>query len=302
MQAFDSPVPFWKMSGSGNDFVVIDNRSAVVPHASAAGFTRAVCQRGVSVGADGVVLISTANEADVNFRWRYLNADGSDGEMCGNGAMCAARFALLNGIAPERCCFRTPAGLVHAEVDPHSTKVQLAVDPPGPVQPRRMVDVDGVTLVLHPIAAGVPHAVLIVEDADAFAPGPALLSIGRAVRHHPAFAPAGTNLNVVSVRDRATVRMRTYERGVESETLACGTGAIACAVIATALGLMSPPIDVVTSGGGILSVAFGWDGVSARNVKLGGEARVIIRGEIAAEALDPREASGRTAILGENGS
>jgi diaminopimelate epimerase len=140
-------------------------------------------------------------------------------------------------------------------------------------------------MMLHPITVGVPHAVLIVDDADAFSPGPALLPIGRAVRFHPAFAPAGTNLNVVSVRSHSILRMRTYERGVECETLACGTGAIASAIVATALGLAEPPIDVVTSSGGILTVAFAWDGVSARNVTLGGEARVIIKGEIDPEAL-----------------
>ena len=111
-------IPFWKMSGSGNDFVVIDNRQGVLAAADAPEFARAVCRRRVSVGADGVVLIESSDEPGVHFRWRYLNADGSDGEMCGNGAMCGARFAVLNHMAPPACVFRTESGLVHAWVDP----------------------------------------------------------------------------------------------------------------------------------------------------------------------------------------
>jgi len=281
------PIAFWKMSGSGNDFVVIDNRSGAVAPADAAAFTRAVCRQHLSVGADGVVLIEPSDEAGVDFRWRYINADGSDGEMCGNGAMCGARFAVLNGIAPPACVFRTESGLVHAwaDPDPASLRVRIAVDDPGPLSQGLLIQADGRDLVLDALVVGVPHAVVVVEDADAFAPGASLVPVGRAVRHHPAFAPAGTNLNVIAITGRHALRMRTYERGVEDETLACGTGSIASAIVATARGLAAPPIDVTTTSGRLLRVEFDWDGRRATRVTLGGEARIVMRGEIDPEAL-----------------
>jgi len=291
--AIHGRVPFTKMSGSGNDFVVIDNRSGVIADDDAREFTRRVCRHRVSVGADGVVLIEDPSRNGINgavqahFRWRYINADGSDGEMCGNGAICGARFAYLNGIAPANSVFETPSGFVHAQVDPDpaSVLVRLDIVTPGPVQPPIDVDISGHVLHLHPITVGVPHAVLVVDDADAFAPGSELATVGRAVRVHAAFAPDGTNLNVISLIDRQRLRLRTYERGVEAETLACGTGAVASAVVATSRGLAKPPIEVVTSSGRILEVTFAWDGVRATSVTLAGEGRVVATGEIWPEAL-----------------
>jgi diaminopimelate epimerase len=286
-------IPFTKMSGSGNDFVVIDNRADVIAPEEVREFTRHICRHRISVGADGVVLIEqpqTANvsgQATAHFRWRYINADGSDGEMCGNGAMCGARFAYLNGIAPAECVFQTPSGLVsaHVDLDPGSPWVRLDMVTPGPIRTPIDLAIAGYDLRLHPLTVGVPHAVLVADDADAFAPGVELRVVGRAVRMHSSFAPEGTNLNVISILDRHRLRMRTYERGVEDETLACGTGAVASAVIATRLGLVEPPVDVVTSSGRTLEVDFTWDGDRASAVTLGGEGRVIATGEIWPEAL-----------------
>jgi diaminopimelate epimerase len=276
-------IPFAKMSGSGNDFVVIDNRAGVIAAEAASEFTRRVCRHRLSVGADGVVLVELADDPAVHFRWRYINADGTDGEMCGNGAMCGARFASLHGIAPARCVFQTASGLVHAEVE--TDRVRLKMVDPGPVRLDLAVDAAGQALRLHAVEVGVPHTVLVTEDADAFAPGAELLRLGRAVRYHSSFAPAGTNVNVVSVLGAHRLRMRTYERGVEDETLACGTGAVASAVVGTKLGLVSPPVEVVTSSGRVLGVDFAWDGEFATEVRLSGEARVVATGEIWPEAL-----------------
>lgn len=276
-------LPFAKMSGSGNDFVVIDNRTGLVPAANAAEFTRRVCRHRLSVGADGVVLIEAADDAVAHFRWRYINADGSDGEMCGNGAMCGARFAHLQGIAPAQCVFETASGLISAQVE--ADRVRLRMVEPGPVQLDLSVEAAGQALRLHAVEVGVPHVVLITEDADAFAPGAELIRIGGAVRYHAAFAPAGTNVNVISLLGPQRLRMRTYERGVEDETLACGTGAVASAVVGTRLGLVSPPVEVVASSGRVLGVDFAWDGERATGVRLSGEARVVATGEIWAEAL-----------------
>lgn len=283
----DAGIPFWKMSGSGNDFLVIDNRAGIVPPAEAGAFARAVSRPRLSVGADGVVLIERSDEPGIAFRWRYVNADGSDGELCGNGAMCGARFAALNGIAPRVHRFRTASGIVQAWVseDDANPRVRIAIADPGPLRPAVTLAVGGRELTLHPIAVGVPHAVIVTDDVDAFAPGEALEPLGRALRHHPAFAPAGTNVDIVAVRDRRTVRMRTYERGVEAETLACGTGAVASAIVATAFGLVEPPVDVVTSSGRVLAVGFVRQNERITGVTLGGEARIVVRGAICPEAL-----------------
>jgi diaminopimelate epimerase len=281
-------IPFFKMSGSGNDFVVIDNRAGLVPAGSEGELTRLLSRRRLSVGADGLVLIEPADPASIaDFRWRYINADGSEGEMCGNGAMCGARFAYLNGIAPAKCTFQTESGLMRAEVDPDKSRycVTLNMVEPGPIKHDLAITAAGHDLTLHALQVGVPHAVLIVPDADAFPVHGTFNDLGRAVRLHEAF-PAGTNLNVITILNGQTLRMRTYERGVEDETLACGTGAVACAVVATALGLVTTPVAVITSGGPTLTVAFTWDGSRALDVHLTGQARVIATGEIWPEALE----------------
>lgn len=291
------PLPFWKMSGSGNDFLMVDNRDGRVAEDDLAPLARALCRRRVSVGADGVVLIEPVpaghpapDAGGPHVRWRYINADGSEGEMCGNGAMCGARFAHLVGAAPRALRLLTPSGIVAATVaaDPADPRVAIAVGAPGPITHAIAVTAAGIEATFSALRVGVPHAVMIVPDADAFpAPGgPSFNTFGRAVRLHDAFAPAGTNVNVVTVRNRSTLRMRTYERGVEDETLACGTGAIASAVVATALGLVAPPVAVVVSSGRTLVVDFRGDPAigPVADVTLGGEARIISRSEVGPDA------------------
>jgi diaminopimelate epimerase len=281
-------VPFIKMSGSGNDFVVIDNRSGLLPDDAIPPFTRKICRRRLSLGADGVVLIERPDPGvDVDFRFRYVNADGTDGEMCGNGAMCGARFAVLTGIARDECRFQTDSGIVNAAVgcDPSDPAVSINISDPGPVRHGITVTAEGIDATYSAIQVGVPHAVTFVPDPDAFLTQPAFNAYGRAVRLDPAFAPAGTNVNVVGLRGRNTIRMRTYERGVEDETLACGTGAVATAIVAASLGYVEPPVSVLVSSGRTLVVDFGRDGERATNVTLGGNAYIIVRGTIGPDAL-----------------
>jgi diaminopimelate epimerase len=276
-------VPFWKMSGSGNDFVVVDNRTGLVPAGEMEAFARRVCERRVSIGADGVVLIDdpAPDGPEADFRWTYINADGSEGELCGNGAMCGARFAVLHGIAPARCRFQTPSGIVEADVpDAASPLVRIAIADPGPVGRPVTIEAAGVPLSPVPISVGVPHAVVVVNDVEEAGDVATFRRIGSAVRHHPVFAPAGTNFNAIAVVDRQTLRMRTYERGVEDETLACGTGAVASAIVATARGLVAPPVTVVTRGGLPLTVDFRFDGGRATAVTLAGQARVVASGTL----------------------
>ncbi len=278
----DAEIPFTKMTGSGNDFVVIDHRAPLFDPGEVAEFARAVCRRGLAIGADGVVLIEDAGDNDgIDFRWRYVNADGSEGEMCGNGAMCGARYAVLHEIAESPARFLTPDGVVIAEVDdPHKPTVRIGVSDPGPIR-REVVEVDGIELDFRALKMGVPHAVTIVDDVDAFADAGAFARIGRAVREHDAFAPAGTNVNVIHRIDERTIRMRTYERGVEAETLACGTGAVASAVVAVAEGLVDgSPVTVITSSGRPLEVRWEVRDGRATEVWLGGEGRIVATGHL----------------------
>jgi len=279
-------IPFANMSGSGNDFVMIDNRARLLPDTALPHFARRVCRRGVGIGADGVVTIEPLepDQPVADFRWRYLNADGSDGDLCGNGAMCGARFAVAAGIAPARCTFQTPSGLVEADVDPDGPLVRISIADSGPLAAPVMLDIAGNPLHLHAIRVGVPHAVAIVEDADAFADHATFAACGRAVRHHSHLQPDGANVNIIHRIAERTIRMRTYERGVEAETLACGTGAVASAIVATQELGMIGPVTVFTSSGRPLHVAFRWDETTrcGREIQLAGEARFIARG-----TLDP---------------
>lgn len=280
-----APIDFMKLHGSGNDFVVIDNREGVVVEADLAELSRLVCRRARSIGADGVVLIEQAVELGIDFRWRYFNADGSEGEMCGNGAMCGARFADLMGMAMTEMAFSTMSGVVRARVDRSNGQVELAMPDTGPVEAARTVEVEGIGYELIPIQVGVPHSVLYVEDADAFGSRADLERIGRAIRQSQAFAPAGTNVNVVSQLGENSLRMRTYERGVEAETLACGTGAVASAVVSAARGLVSSPVEIMASSGMPLVASFDLGENGARTVALRGQTKIVMNGTIRPDAL-----------------
>ncbi|HWV23487.1 MAG TPA: diaminopimelate epimerase [Thermomicrobiales bacterium] len=274
------PVPFAKMNGSGNDFVVIDNRTGVILPEAVSDFARMTCRRGLGEGADGVVLIDTAPANDVvDFSWRYINADGSEGDMCGNGAMCGARFAVDAGIAPANCRFSTPAGVIAAEVLDGGPAVRLAmVD--ATILRRGMALDDGADVTTFDlIRVGVPHVVAVAPDVDDFSDFDAR---GRSIRYHENLAPEGANVNLIHRIAPDTIRMRTWERGVEAETLACGTGAVASAIVAASHGLIDQPVRVITSSGRPLIVTWTQNGDLSQDVHLTGEARFVARG-----VLDP---------------
>ncbi|MBI3802404.1 MAG: diaminopimelate epimerase [Nitrospirae bacterium] len=271
------PIPFWKMSGSGNDFIMIDHRTPLINSTEMKRFIAQACRRGLSVGADGVILIEPSTRAD--YKWHYYNADGGEVEMCGNGSRCVARFAYLNQIAPAKHTIETLAGIVAAEVIGDRVRVRL----PDPTDLRfdLKIDIDGKSYTGHFVNTGVPHVVYLVDDVNQTD----IVTLGRATRHHPLFAPRGTNANFISVVDRQNLNIRTYERGVEDETLACGTGAIASAVITTALGKTTPPLSLMTRGQIRLGVDFTREGQTFKNVLLEGDARVVYKGELLEEAL-----------------
>jgi diaminopimelate epimerase len=271
-------IPFFKMTGCGNDFIIIDNRKKVLDAGGLGNLVQKVCARKVSAGADGLVLIEPSPR--VNFKWRFFNSDGSVAEMCGNAARCAARFAVLKGIAPPKLAFETLAGIIEAEVYGKRVKVQMVQ--PSALKLHIDLSIDGETHRMHFVNTGVPHAVKLVEDAASTA----VKDLGRKIRFHGRFQPAGTNANFVQPLDRGRLKVRTYERGVEDETLACGTGAVASALIAARIGLVDSPVEVQTSGGEILKIYFQTEGEGFGRVFLEGDTRVVYEGELWEEAYE----------------
>lgn len=265
-------LPFWKMQGSGNDFILIDHRNPWVPEAERAPLARRLCQPKFGVGADGLIFIEASPHAA--FRWRFFNADGSEAEMCGNGGRCAARFAFLNHIAPATLTFETLAGIIQAEVK--GRRVKLGLSEPRELRLNLTIPVAEQNWVGHFINTGVPHVVLLVEDLEA-AP---VAEVGRAIRYHELFQPAGTNVNFVRLSGPRELQIRTYERGVEAETLACGTGSVAAALIAARLQGLASPVTVRPRSGETLTIYFNAAAPNLAPVFLEGDAVVVFQGEI----------------------
>ncbi len=244
-------IPFTKMNGAGNDFVVIDNRESIVPDKAKKEFVNKVCNRRFSVGADGVIFIENSDKA--NFRWDFYNSDGSTAEMCGNGARCAAQYAVDNKIAPLNMSFETIAGIINAEVSDKTIKVKLTQ--PHDFKQGRKVDLDSDSHSVDSINTGVPHAVLFLNDIET-EDLKTIKPIGSAIRNHKEFAPDGTNVNLVQITGKDSIKIRTYERGVEDETLACGTGATAAAILAAKRERVVTPVTVEIASGCELKIHF----------------------------------------------
>ena len=268
---------FYKMSGHGNDFILVDNWEGQVGEADMAGLAKAVCRRKVSVGADGMVFVMPGPD-EVDFAWRFFNSDGSEAEMCGNAGRCVARFAYLTSIAPKDMSFMTLAGIINATVLPDSVKIQMT--PPGPPELDCMIDVDGRETQYCFINTGVPHTVVWVDDVDAVE----VAEMGRSIRFHPQFKPAGTNVNFVQHLDDNRLSVRTYERGVEDETLACGTGVIASVLLSALKGQVKSPVRALTRGGEELLVHFTQSGGEFKDVFLEGPVRVVYIGRLGPDA------------------
>ena len=265
-------IPFYKIQGSGNDFILVDNRRNILKGMDLKKLATKVCDRHYSVGADGLIVIVASKKAD--FKWRFFNADGSEAEMCGNGARCAARFAHIRKIAKKDMVFETLAGSIHAQVKKDTVMVQLT----GAVGLRMNITIslDSGQRMGHFINTGVPHVVYLSKDLDNEDIG----RTGRTTRHHDLFKPGGTNVNFAQIEGRHRLRIRTYERGVEGETLACGTGSVAAALIAGSLGAVFSPVEVVTRGGEKLTVSFERSEDEFTGIYLEGRAEVICEGDL----------------------
>jgi diaminopimelate epimerase len=263
-------IPFWKMHGAGNDFVLI---KASDSNACTKDQIRAWCRPHTGIGADGVILLLPATNAQHQFRMVFFNPDGGEAEMCGNGARCIARFAHEQGIAPSKMRFETATGVVSALVDNES--VTLEMPTPHSIELDQDLEVDGQLLSVHFVNTGVPHAVVLCDDlAQRDVAG-----LGKTIRNHERYAPAGTNVDFVEIMGD-TLHIRTYERGVEAETYACGTGVAAAATVCMLKDMLASPVNVFTAGGDTMQVNLARDGQQITQLLLTGPAQHVFHGYI----------------------
>jgi len=265
-------LPFVKMTGAGNDFVVIDNRSLRLSlTADQIGW---LCDRHFGIGADGLLAVEPAGQPDADFRMRYYNADGGEAEMCGNGARCFARYVHpLRRACAEKVRFLTPAGLITGEYV--GEEVRIGLTAPTEIKTHQRADFGWGEIEYHFINTGVPHVVFFVSDEDE----PEVIVQGRAIRRSSIF-PRGTNVNFVQITEAGKLIVRTYERGVEAETLACGTGVVASALLTSRVRHLALPLGVKVRAGDTLTVDAQVDGDGYRDVTLTGPALEVFSGEI----------------------
>lgn len=262
------------MNGAGNDFVMVDNRDG--SRSLGRDQIAHLCDRHRGIGGDGLIALEGSPETP---RMRYYNADGGEAEMCGNGARCFARFAAkLLGRQDGTLTFSTQAGMIAAELLPDE-RVRLRMSEPHSLQLAHSLKVETADLEVHSLNTGVPHAVVFVSDLESTP----VFAYGRALRNHQRFSPAGTNANFVEVLAPGSLAIRTYERGVEDETLACGTGVVASALIYHLRSQTPSPISVKVRGGDILEVGFQQEqdkGAIPSAVTLAGPADFVFDGTV----------------------
>lgn len=265
-----SAIPFYKMVASGNDFVVVDNTRGAVKDPIA--LAREICRPHLGAGADGLLLFENSKTA--NFKMRIINPDGSEAAACGNGFRCIALYA--HGVLKysPRMIFESGSGLIEAEVgSKENVRVQLVK--PRIFEPDGFLDIPKSRLRYTFLDTGVPHTVIFVEDLEKID----VFETGRAVRHHTHFQPFGTNVNFVEARGKKEIAVRTYERGVENETLACGTGSTASAVVSVLKGNVESPVSVLTKSGEKLKIEIQRKGEEITKVFLEGRAQFVYKGE-----------------------
>ena len=249
-------IRFTKMHGNGNDFIIIDEfNEIIVPEKLKPDFVRAVCDRRFGVGGDGLIFVQNSKEADARFR--YFNSDGSEAEMCGNGIRCFSRYVVEENYADSKILVETLAGIKELDVSVENGEYWVRVDMGRPEFEsskipakdvgkslwERKFEIDGINYRVYAVNTGVPHAVIFVDNLEF-----EIKEVARKIRYSDLF-PAGINVNFVRVKSKNEIEIRTYERGVEEETLSCGTGSVASAVIANRLEMVSDFVNVVTKGG-----------------------------------------------------
>ena len=263
---------FTKMNGAGNDFVVVDNRDGSVR------LTREqvvrICDRRRGVGADGLLMLVRSASGRAPWAWEFFNCDGSAAAMCGNGARCFAKFIRRLTGADGDVVFETGAGVITARFDGAEVTVNLTV--PREMRLNESVALETGAQIVHSVNTGVPHAVVLVPETESAT----VQSTGAAIRHHPHFGPTGTNVNFVQILEPGSIRVRTYERGVEGETLACGTGVTAAALGCARVRGFASPVKVLVQGGDTLGVSFETAEAGFRDVHLSGPADFVFEGRL----------------------
>jgi diaminopimelate epimerase len=263
---------FTKMNGAGNDFVLIDNRAGTIklnPDQVAK-----LCDRHRGVGADGVMVLVPCTSGKADWAWEFYNSDGSTGEMCGNGSRCFARFVQKTTGKPQDFTFETGAGIIGAKF--RGDRVTVNLTAPQDLQLGEQIKLSSGVQTIHSLNTGVPHAVIYVPDADKAM----VAQLGPEIRRHSHFGPKGTNVNFVQVLGPNHIRVRTFERGVEGETLACGTGVTAAALISSRVHRFVSPVKVEVQGGDLLEVGFEENNGNFRDVRLTGPAEFVFEGRI----------------------
>lgn len=267
-------IAFSKMTGLGNDFIFINNVDGKYNNIinNIIKNIPKLCKRAISIGADGLVIIEKSKLAD--FSWKFYNSDGSIAEMCGNAARCAAKYAYLNGIADKKMSFETIAGIINAEII-NELLVKAELTKPWGLEVDKNIIVDEIEYNISIINTGVPHVVVFVDNVDDVN----VQILGSKIRNHKKFTPKGTNVNFCKVLNEHSIIIRTYERGVEGETLACGTGALASAIISNERNMTTYPIEVTTRSGGIIKIIY-----EGSSYYIEAEARLVYRGFFYKEA------------------
>ncbi len=261
---------FTKMNGAGNDFVLVDNREQKI-NLSRDQVVQ-LCDRHRGIGADGIMILVPCRNGKADWAWQFYNNDGSVGEMCGNGARCFARFVQKKTGINRDFTFETEAGVITARFQ--GDRVTVNLTQPHDLKLNESVPLSIGTQTIHSLNTGVPHAVLFVPDADKAM----VMQLGPEIRRHTHFAPRGTNVNFVQLLDSNRIRVRTFERGVEGETLACGTGVTASALISSRIHRFSSPVKVQVQGGDQLEVAFKEENNQFSEVRLSGPAQFVFEG------------------------
>jgi diaminopimelate epimerase len=233
-----------------------------------------ICDRHRGVGADGVMLLIPCVSGKADWAWDFYNADGSRAAMCGNGARCFARFIQRLTGSEKQITFETGAGIITANF--HGERVTVNLTAPKDLRLNESVSLSSGVATIHSLNTGVEHAVIFVDDADKTMVSP----MGSEIRYHKHFAPRGTNANFVQMLGANCIRVRTYERGVEGETLACGTGVTASALISATLKNFTSPVQVHVAGGDVLEVSFKKNGNEFSDVRLTGPAEFVFEGRI----------------------
>ena len=279
---------FWKMNGAGNDFIILNNLTEKLPTGDLPRIARILCERHLSIGADGLMVVDAPTQGG-DYKMRFYNSDGSIGEMCGNGARCICRYGYETGLAGEVQRVETVAGLVTGRrIDRQLYRIRL--NDPTTIDLDRAIEVDGVRYECAYVELGdpgLPHAVVPFPGLRS-ADENALRELGRAMRHHPAF-PKGTNVNFYEITGEDEVFERTYERGVEDFTYACGTGTGSLVTVLTEQGRVSGKNVRVNMTGGRLIIDVERSGGRITDLYLTGPTNIVAKGEVTDETLFPAE-------------